>query len=197
MKYKVKRRIEGSVSVMMVIILLVTMVFSALIVDTSRINMARSMVSSAGDLAVNSALANYDTVLKDVYGLFAMSQALKEDTSPEQASAILNAEIREYFEKTLVSYGVISEAEAGDYVSQLMGGINDLLSGTGNMEVSNFLDMEIASFVVNKVDASGLDNPEILRKQIVDYMKYRAPMNFGLSFLDSVRSEEHTSNPVT
>lgn len=188
MKYKVKRRIEGSVSVMMVIILLVTMVFSALIVDTSRINMARSMVSSAGDLAVNSALANYDTVLKDVYGLFAMSQALKEDTSPEQASAILNAEIREYFEKTLVSYGVISEAEAGDYVSQLMGGINDLLSGTGNMEVSNFLDMEIASFVVNKVDASGLDNPEILRKQIVDYMKYRAPMNFGLSFLDSVQA---------
>ena len=120
MKYKVKRRIEGSVSVMMVIILLVTMVFSALIVDTSRINMARSMVSSAGDLAVNSALANYDTVLKDVYGLFAMSQALKEDTSPEQASAILNAEIREYFEKTLVSYGVISEAEAGE-LSELQG----------------------------------------------------------------------------
>ncbi len=188
MKYKVKRRIEGSVSVMMVIILLVTMVFSALIVDTSRINMARSMVSSAGDLAVNSALANYDTVLKDVYGLFAMSQALEGNTSPDQASAILNAEIREYFEKTLVSYGVTSEAEAGDYVSQLMGGINDLLSGTGNMEVSNFLDMEIASFAVNKVDASGLDNPEILRKQIVDYMKYRAPMNFGLSFLDSVQA---------
>lgn len=180
MKYKVKRRIEGSVSVMMVIILLVTMVLSALIVDTSRINMARSMVSSAGDLAVNSALANYDTVLKDVYGLFAMSQA--------QSSEELNQEIREYFEKTLVSYGVTSEAEAGDYVAQLMGGVNDLVSGTGNMDVSNFLDMEIASFSVNKVDASGLDNPEILRRQIVDYMKYRAPMNFGLSFLDSVQA---------
>lgn len=181
MKYKVKRRIEGSVSVMMVIILLVTMVFSALIVDTSRINMARSMVSSAGDLAVNSALANYDTVLKDVYGLFAMSQA--------QTSEELNQEIREYFEKTLVSYGVTSEAEAGDYVSELMSGVSDLLSGTGSMEVSNFLDMEMASdFAVTKVAASGLDNPEILRKQIVDYMKYRAPMNFGLSFLDSVKA---------
>lgn len=180
MKYKMKRRIEGSVSVMMVIILLVTMVLSALIVDTSRVNMARSMVSSAGDLAVNSALANYDTVLKDVYGLFAMSQA--------QSSEELNQEIQEYFEKTLVSYGVTSEAESGDYVAQLMGGINDLLSGTANMEASNFLDMEIASFAVNKVNASGLDNPDILRRQIVDYMKYRAPMNFGLSFLDSVQA---------
>lgn len=181
MKYKVKRRIEGSVSVMMVIILLVTMVFSALIVDTSRINMARSMVSSAGDLAVNSALANYDTVLKDVYGLFAMSQA--------QSSEELNQEIREYFEKTLVSYGVTSEAEAGDYVAELMNGVSDLLAGTGSMEVSNFLDMEVASdFAATKVAASGLDNPEILRKQIVDYMKYRAPMNFGLSFLDSVKA---------
>lgn len=166
---------------MMVIILLVTMVFSALIVDTSRINMARSMVSSAGDLAVNSALANYDTVLKDVYGLFAMSQA--------QSSEELNQEIRAYFEKTLVSYGVTSEAEAGDYVSELMSGMSDLLSGTGSMEVSNFLNMEVASdFAVTKVAASGLDNPEILRKQIVDYMKYRAPMNFGLSFLDSVKA---------
>lgn len=181
MKYKVKRRIEGSVSVMMVIILLVTMVFSALIVDTSRINMARSMVSSAGDLAVNSALANYDTVLKDVYGLFAMSQA--------QSSEELNQEIREYFEKTLVSYGVTSEAEAQDYVAKLMQSVSALFSGTASMEPSNFLDMEVGSdFTVTKVDASGLNNPEILRKQIVDYMKYRAPVNMGLSFLDSVKA---------
>lgn len=166
---------------MMVIILLVTMVFSALIVDTSRINMARSMVSSAGDLAVNSALANYDTVLKDVYGLFAMSQA--------QSSEELNQEIRAYFEKTLVSYGVTSEAEAGDYVSGLMQSVNALLSGTAFMEPSNFLDMEVGTdFMVTKVDASGLNNPEILRKQIVDYMKYRAPVNMGLSFLDSVKA---------
>ena len=181
MKYTVRHRIEGSISVLLVIILLVTMVFSGLIVDTSRINMARSMVSSAGDLALNSALADYDTVLKDVYGLFAMSQAKNSEE--------LVQEIQEYFERTLVSYGVTSEAEAGDYVSELMGNFNELLSGTGSMEVSNFLNMEIgADFAVTKVDASGLDNPEILRRQIVDYMKYRAPVNFGLSFLDSVKA---------
>lgn len=181
MKQKTRKRIQGSISVLLIIILLPTMVLSALIVDTSRTNMARSMVSGAGDLAINSALADYDTILKDVYGLFAMSQAKTNEQ--------LAAEIKEYFEDTLVSYGVTSEAEAGNYVDMVMGNFNELVSGTGSMEVSNFLNMEVASdFVVNKEAESGLDNPQILRKQIVDYMKYRAPVNFGLSFLDSVKA---------
>ena len=179
MKYKTKRRIQGSISVLLVIILLPSMVLSALVVDTSRINMARSMVSSAGDLAINSALANYDTVLKDVYGLFAMSQA----QTPEE----LNKEIQQYFQDTLVSYGVTNEAESGDYVKALMGSVEGLISGTGSLEVSNFLSMEVEDgFKAQKVDASGLSNPEIMRKQVVDYMKYRAPANFALSFLDSI-----------
>ena len=74
MKQKTKRWILGSISILMVIIMLPMMTMSAIIVDSSRINMARSMVSSAGDLALNSALADYDTIVKDVYGLFAMSQ---------------------------------------------------------------------------------------------------------------------------
>lgn len=190
MKRKIKERIQGSISVLLVIILLPTMVLSALIVDTARVNMASSMVSSAGDLAINSALADYDTILKDVYGLFAMSQA--------KTDAELAAEIKGYFEDTLVSYGVVSEAEAGDYVNNLMGDFKELVAGTGSMEVNNFLDMEVtADFLVTKEANSGLNNPQVLRRQIVDYMKYRAPANFGLSFLDSVKAfttvEEQTT----
>ena len=86
---KTKTAIRGSISIMMVIILLPMMTFSAVIVDTSRINMAMQMMSSAGDLTMNTALANYDTILKDVYGLFAMSQ--------EKTEAQLAESLQKYF----------------------------------------------------------------------------------------------------
>lgn len=181
MKYKTKRRIQGSISVLLIIILLPMMVLSAVIVDTSRINMARSMVSSAGDLALNSALADYDTILKDVYGLFAMSQNKEPDKLAE--------DIKKYFEDTLVNYGVVNPAEAGQYVDFLMGDFKEVLAGNNPDGASNFLKMELGDdFTVTKEEQSSLANPDILRKQVVDYMKYRAPLNFGMSFLDSVKA---------
>ena len=74
MKEKTKKRIKGSISIFLVIIMVPMMCLSGLIVDGSRVELAKASMSSAGDLTMNSALANYDTVLKDVYGLFAMSQ---------------------------------------------------------------------------------------------------------------------------
>lgn len=184
MKQKTKKRIQGSISILLVTILLPTMVLSGLIVDTARLNMVRSMVSSSGDLALNSALANYDTILKDVYGLFAMSQAQTDDE--------LAAEIKDYFANTLVSYGVTSEAEAGNYVDALMGDFKQYMAGVdSSIQPSNFLNMQVGDdFVVKKEASSGLDNPDIMRKQIVDYMKYRGPVNFGMGFFDSLAAFE-------
>ena len=180
LSHKVKKRIQGSISVLMAIILVPTMVLSALIVDTARINMAKSMVSSAGDLALSSTIADYDTILKDVYGLFAMSQG-KTDSE-------LAADIKGYFEKTLVSYGVTNQADAGAYVDQLMGDFNQLVSGAKNGDIGNFMAMEIPAdgVAVKGVESSALSNPKILKTQILEYMKYRAPAEFGLSFLDTI-----------
>lgn len=180
LKAKTRRRIQGSITVLMVIIMLPMMTMSAIIVDASRTNMARSMVSSAGDLAMNTALANYDTIVKDVYGLFAMSQG--------QSDEELAKSLKDYFSKTLVSYGVVNTAEADEYVDYLMGDFKALIAGTKDKKASNFIDMSVNEFTVKKIDDSSLANPEILRSQIVDYMKYRAPVNFGMSFLDSVKA---------
>lgn len=189
LKEKTKKRIRGSITVLMVIIMLPMMTMSAVIVDSSRINMARSMVSSAGDLTMNTALANYDTILKDVYGLFAMSQNMTDDE--------LAASLKEYFSTTLVSYGVTNEAEAGDYVDALIGDFKDIIANSKNGQVSNFLDMNVVDFTATKVDNSSLANSDILRSQIVEYMKYRAPLNFGLSFLDSVKAFKNVQSQTT
>lgn len=180
MKQKTIQRIRGSITILLVIILLGTMTFSAVVVDTSRLNMMRGMVDSAADLALNSALANYDTILKDVYGLFAMSQNMSEED--------LTEELRKYFAKTLVSYGVTTEAGADDYLADLLGDFRELVAGVKDRSSGNFMNVDIEDFKVTRVENSSLVNPEILRKQIVEYMKYRGPLSFGLSFLDSLNA---------
>lgn len=180
LKEKTKKKIRGSITILLIILMLPSMTLSAIVVDSSRINMARSMVSSAGDLAMNTALANYDTILKDVYGLFAMSQ---NETDEELADRL-----RDYFATTLVSYGVVNEAESGEYVDALIGDFREIISNTRNGQASNFLDMNVVDFTVTKVENSSLADPAIMRSQIVEYMKYRAPLNFGLSFLDSINA---------
>ena len=179
MKEKTKKKIKGSISVLLVIILLPMTTFSALIVDSSRMNMAKQMMSSAGDLTMNTALANYDTILKDVYGLFAMSQIDGMDNDK------LGEELNRYFAKTLSSYGVVSEKDADDYVAKLIGDFSDILNN-GKIDTQNFLELDNIDLTATKVEGSSLDNASILRKQIVEYMKYRAPMGAGLSLLESL-----------
>ena len=184
MKLKQKRmkQIKGSISILLVLVMLPMMTFAAVIVDLSRINMAKQMVSSAGSLAMNTELANYDTILKDVYGLFAMSQVA--DETPEDTAK----RVQDYFERTLVSYNVVEEAEAEQYVENLMGNFHELLAATDPDDVTDFLRLENITAEASGIPNSALNSPDILRKQIVEYMKYRAPIEFGMSFLDALKS---------
>lgn len=168
-----KREVQGAVSILLVVVMVPLMVLSALMVDTARYSLSKSMVASAGDLAMNAALADYDTILKDVYGLFAMSQA--DDVEQN---------VKQYFEDTLVSYGVVGEEDAGAYVENLLGALYQSMVIDGT-EAANFMSMSVDKELikVEKVDDSSLANAAILEKQIVEYMKYRGPVDFGMSFL--------------
>ena len=176
MKLFCRREVQGAISIFLVAIMLPMMIISALMVDTARYQLAKSMVASAGDLAMNAALADYDAVLKDVYGLFAMSQADEVEKN-----------VRNYFEETVISYGVVGREDAGDYVQSLLGRVYEYLL-VEDKETANFLSMTIddSDVIVNKIEDSSLANPSILEKQIIEYMKYRAPVEFGMSFLDSL-----------
>ena len=101
MKEKTKKRIKGSVSIFLVIIMVPMICLSGFIVDGSRVELAKASMSSAGDLTMNSALANYDTVLKDVYGLFAMSQTAED----------LEDNLYNYFVDTLMANGIVTSEE--------------------------------------------------------------------------------------
>ena len=179
---KFKKRLKGSITILLIIILLPSILLSGIIVDTSRVNIGKATIDSAGDLAMSSALADYDTIVKEVYGLFAMTQNMTEEER--------TTEIRKYFENTLVSYGVTDEASAGDYLNSLLGDFNNLIGGTPDGDIRTLLGMEIPKedFKVITPEASSLANPAVMRKQIVDYMKFRGPINFGLSIFDVANS---------
>ena len=167
MSYKMQKRIQGSVSIFLVIIMVPMICISGLIVDGSRAELAKASVSSAGDLTMNAALANYDTVLKDVYGLFAMSQTADD----------LSANLYNYFADTLMANGIIESKEEIDS-NPLLQDVASAFSGNS----SNLLKMEISEddFSASPLADSSLANPYVLKNQIVEYEKYRAPISSAL-----------------
>lgn len=154
------------------------MTLSAIMIDVSRVNLAKSMVSSSGDLAMNAALANYDTVVKDVYGLFAMSQL---DDNPEVA---LRENVHNYFVNTLVTNNIMSTIEADDFINGLLPGFFE----TSTPDFSDFLAMDLLDFDAKPVENSSLANPYILKKQIVEYMKFRGPIKITTGFIDGLEA---------
>jgi len=168
------RKTKGAVSIFLVIILVPMLTVSSLFVDASKVALARGVAESAGDLALNTALTDYDTKLKEMYGLFATAQDTEE----------LYAKLEDYYRTCITSAGVTNE-DADAYVDQIMVQLGLLAE---NDATADIMGMELVDFSISKRTDATLANATILEKQIVDFMKYRAPINTGLSFLSSLQS---------
>ena len=168
------KKTKGAVSIFLVIILVPMMTVSALFVDASKISLARSVAASAGDLTLNTALTDYDTMLKDMYGLFATAQNTDE----------LYESLEDYYRTCITSSGV-SEVDADSLVGQIM---SQLALVGEDSDTSDMLNMQLVDFDVSKHSDANLANATILEKQIVDFMKYRGPINTGLSFLSAIQT---------
>ena len=165
---------RGAVSVFLVIILLPMMTFSALIVDAAKVRLGEGVAASAVDLALNTALTNYDTQLKDLYGLFATAQDMDE----------LFEKLEDYYRTSIVSAGV-SDEDAETYVEQIMAQLGMIAEED---DTADILNMQLMDFDVAKYDEASLANATLVEKQIVEFMKYRSPINTGMSFLSSLKS---------
>lgn len=148
---------KGAVSIFLVIILVPMMTVSSLFVDAGKVRLAKGVAESAGDLTLNTALTDYDTVLKDLYGLMATAQ----DTSE------LFDKLEDYYGTCITSSGV-SEEDAGTYVDQIMAQLGMLAEGE---ETADILNMQLLDFNVSKISDASLANATIMEKQIVDFMK--------------------------
>ena len=162
---------HGSLTVFMSLILTIVMIFTTVLIDGGRIILARNIVSGAGDMALNAGLTYYNSVLQDTYGLFAISKNMTE----------LHDNLEVYFEATLKSSGLHDQG----LVKEL---VDIALSGSGSDEISDIMKMKLADggFKVSQAAGANLSNANILRAQVLDYMKYRAPAVIGYGFLEKM-----------
>lgn len=147
---------------------------SALFVDAAKVKLARGVMESAGDLALNTALTDYDTTLKDLYGLFGTAQNTED----------LYAKLEDYYTSCIVSAGVTSD-DAKSYASMIMSQLG-VVGKSGN--ISDILNIQLMDFNAEKLDYATLANATIMKKQVVEFMKYRGPINTGMSFLSALQS---------
>ena len=165
---------KGAVSVFLVMILVPTLIVTSIFVDVSRMFLGKSVTESAGDLALNSQLSQFDKELNDLYGLFATAKDAND----------VSDNLNKYFESCLVSAGV-ETTDASRYGAIL----TDLIDEEMGDEYSDLLKISVSEDAsITAVDNGNLGNPEVLKNQIVNFMKYRGPVNIAQNFMSRMTS---------
>lgn len=161
---------RGAVSIFLVIVLVPMMTCSALFVDASRVKSATGLVSSAGDLTLNTVLSQYDVDLNDFYGLMASAQDMDD---------VLGA-AEEYFTSCIKSQGIDTTNTA-----KWVNSIKDIFFEDGN--ISDLLGADLApdtNVTVTATSDGSLTNPALVKTQVVEFMKYRSPINGVVDLFD-------------
>lgn len=165
-------RTKGAVSIFLVIILVPMLAVASVMVDSSRLKLGQAAASAAGDITLNTALSQYNNMLKDIYGLFATSQ---------NNESLLES-LGTYYKECIMVNG-LDASDANTYVEKLM---NTFGAGSSNTS-RDLLNIAVDEFKVSAPEGANLANPLMLKKQITEFMKYRAPLNLGLELLDAVK----------
>ena len=146
-KKSLGEKIRGSINVFVAMMLIPTVAFTGILIDFARIRMMGAEIHNAADLGASSAISYYDGLLKDVYGLFAVSQGGGEQPSKfvvDYVAASLGLD-KETKKKSEPSYNLI---------------------GTGKSTIDVTAKYEVSA------DYS-LRNPAFFQQQATQYMKYR------------------------
>ena len=174
------RKTKGAISIFLVLVMLPMFICAGLIVDGARISAARTSVTGAGDLAMNAALSEYEQVLLDVYGLFAMSETTEE----------LEKNVSRYFSNTINNTGILASSDS--YTRSFINSIGSMFS-TDEISFDNIVDTEVEKFELVEVPNSALGNPTVLERQIIEYMKYRGPVSIESGLLTKLGCIGETS----
>ncbi|MCD8120007.1 MAG: DUF5702 domain-containing protein [Lachnospiraceae bacterium] len=143
--------------------------------------MSNSMAISAADLALDSLLTNYDAELSEWYGMVASCQTIDEfyETSAE------------FFLRTLSSQGLTDDeiTTISDYYAD----------ATGDDTIYDLLKIECqteTSAMITEVDDANLTNATFIKEDVLEFMKYRAPIEL-VSGLISRLSSDSSATDVT
>lgn len=156
---KLRRDCRGAVTVFVTLMLIPAVLVSGSGVDIARLYTARSEIRDANQLAANSALASYNALLQDLYGLFGI---MKSDS-----------ELADMMDK---------------YIKLTLFGEDWNERGLGTYALFQGSAVSLGS--VTAEPGQNLGNPEVLRRQIEEYVKFRAPAIIVKEILDKLDTFE-------
>ena len=166
---------DGAVTVFLSLILVPILILAGIAVDAIRIYGAKAIVSDSTELTMNTALASYDQVLKDTYGILSISADENE----------LSNNLIKYFERTINSMGLDFD-EDDSYTRAIIDDIKNMINSPEKLEFNNLIDMETVDFAARGVEGTQLYYPETVKRQIIEYMKYRGLISLGSNFSDKL-----------
>ena len=173
--FKYTKKEKGAVSVFLVIILVPCMLVASIFVDVGRVSLSKSAAESASDLALNSLMTNYDFDLNDWYGMVASCQNIDEFYEASEKC----------FESALKSQNL-----SDDEITTLLGSFKSMIGDTADavdyLQVTPASDDNFAT--IGAMEGANLANSTMLKSQIVDFMKYRAPLAACENIVDRLRS---------
>jgi len=166
---------NGAITVFLSLILVPILILAGISVDAIRIYGASTILSDSVELTMNTALANYDQALKDSYGILSMSANENE----------LSNNLIRYFENTINSMGLEFDEE-DSYTKAIIDDIKNMISSSEKLEFNNLIDMETVDFSAKGIEGTQIYYPETLKRQVVEYMKYRGLVSLGTNFMEKL-----------
>ncbi|MDE5885108.1 MAG: hypothetical protein K2H29_08570, partial [Oscillospiraceae bacterium] len=183
------RKEKGYISIFLCIVLLPMVTYATMIVDACRVQMSRVQLQTAGDLAMNAALSEYEHKLEEMYGLFATA------TSEDE----LKPAVEKYFKETIES-SLDQSDYTKDYVKTLAAAMTDWAFSSSEEfdeeDLTNFLEMQLKEFEYHGIKESRVSNPKIMKSQIIDYMKYKGPVSIAENLLEKIGFLNDSTNQI-
>lgn len=176
---------KGSITVMVTLIMVPTIFFTGFMVDLSRVKLCADQAVMAADNYGEAILTEYDALLKEMYGLFAVTQ------NKEGQQAVKNLE--EYMK---TSYEPTSSMISWNHLAGLVSPLKK--NYTGFMPYKN---ADVA-FSYELKENSRLSDPRIMSTQIGDFMRFRVVQALGdngdilLEALETVQNTDKDSEVI-
>ena len=79
--------------------------------------------------------------------------------------------------KELNSYGIVSQGVNPTLAQEFAADIMDIIKGKATINDFMLIDTENTSAEITPVEGANLANPAVIKAQVVEFMKYRAPID--------------------
>ncbi len=173
------RKEKGFISIFLCLLLVPMVTYSTMIIDASRLQMSRVQMQSAGDLAMNAALSEYEHKLEEMYGLFAVAQNQDD----------IEKAVNRYFRETIA--GALGTSATDSKTVNMANGLTEMTFNNEKIDendIFNFVEMQLEEdgFSYNPIEESRVSNPMVMKGQIIDYMKYKAPVSLATNLMKKI-----------